>query len=106
MLAEAIGQGISRIDRVVNKSRFWQKYSQTILTDRQVKILNRLLDSAGDEFLDGINASKYKNLVKVSKATATRDLTELLAKGCIRQLSGGGRSTRYCVPVVSDLSMN
>lgn len=27
--------------------------------------------------------------------TATRDLTDLMEKGCLRQLPGGGRSTRY-----------
>lgn len=29
--------------------------------------------------------------------TATRDLADLLAKGCLQQLPGGGRSTRYRV---------
>lgn len=29
------------------------------------------------------------------KATATRHLSDLLEKGYLRQLSGGGRSTRY-----------
>jgi len=97
VLAEAMQQGINRIDRVVNKTRFWQLHSQTILTERQVKVLNRLLDSAGEEFSQGINASKYKSLARVSKATATRDLAELLAKECIQKLPGGGRSTRYCI---------
>lgn len=51
----------------------------------------------GEEFQQGINASKYKSLAGVSKATATRDLTELVNKGCLKQLPGGGRSTRYVV---------
>jgi len=29
------------------------------------------------------------------KATATRHLADLLAKGCIEKLAGGGRNTRY-----------
>jgi Fic family protein len=57
--------------------------------------LNRLLDRAGEEFPDGINARQYRALAGVSKATATRDLTDLLEKGCLRRLAGGGRSTRY-----------
>jgi len=32
---------------------------------------------------------------KVSKATATRHLTDLLTKGCLEKLPGGGRNTRY-----------
>ncbi|VAW57142.1 Fic domain protein, PA0574 type, partial [hydrothermal vent metagenome] len=97
VLANAMQQGQQRVARVINKSHFWQTHSQTILTARQNKVLNRLLDSAGEEFLQGINASKYKNLADVSKATATRDLTELVSKGCLTQLPGGGRSTRYAI---------
>jgi len=99
VLAQAIQQGQQRIARVINKSRFWQTHSQTILTARQNKVLNRLLDSAGEEFTQGINASKYKSLADVSKATATRDLTELVSKGCLNQLPGGGRSTRYAIKI-------
>ncbi len=95
VLAEAIKQGSFRIERIITKTRFWQRHSQTVLTARQVKVLNRLLDSAGDEFLQGINASKYQSLAKVSKATATRDLVDLLGKGCLTQLPARGRSTRY-----------
>lgn len=96
VIALAIEQGQQRIDRVINKARFWQRHSQTVLSERQIKILNRLLDGAGDEFEQGINATKYKNIVGVSKATATRDLTELVDKACLKQ-SGGGRSTRYSI---------
>jgi Fic family protein len=53
------------------------------------------LDSYGEEFANGINASKYRSLGKVSKATATRELADLVNKGCLVKLPGGGRSTRY-----------
>ncbi len=49
-----------RIERVISKTRFWKTHSQTILSKRQIKVLNRLLDSAGEEFMLGINASKYQ----------------------------------------------
>jgi len=104
VLAQAMQQGLARIERVINKTRFWQNHSQTVLSERQVKVLNRLLDGAGDEFVQngvdiGINASKYKSLTNVSKATATRDLAELVSKGCLKQLPGGGRSTRYAIQI-------
>lgn len=102
VLAQAMQQGQQRIDRVINKARFWQAHSQTVLSARQIKVLNRLLDSTGDEFEQGINTSKYKNLTDVSKATATRDLSELVIKGCLKQLAGGGRSTRYTINVGSN----
>jgi len=94
-LEEALQQALLRVDRVLGKTRFWQKQAMTVLTERQVKVLNRLLDTAGEAFEQGITASKYQSMTKVSKATATRDLTELLDKGCLRKLPGGGRSTRY-----------
>jgi Fic family protein len=97
VLAQAMQQGSQRIERVIDKTRFWQRHSQTILNKRQIKILNRLLDSAGEEFIQGINASKYQSLTKISKATATRDLAELVAKGCLKQRPGGGRSTKYAI---------
>jgi Fic family protein len=81
------------------KSQFWYCHAQTVLSARQIKVLNRLLDNLGDEFIGGINASKYKGIAGVSIATATRELTELLKKNCIIQLDGGGRSTRYNVNI-------
>ncbi|MDZ7842149.1 MAG: Fic family protein [Gammaproteobacteria bacterium] len=97
VLEEALQQSLSRVDRVLDKSRFWQRHATSVLNERQIKVLNRLLDGADETFRDGINAAKYKSTAKVSKATATRDLADLLEKGCLRKLSGGGRSTRYAV---------
>lgn len=97
VLDDAITSGLQRFERVLNKTRFWQQHAQTVLSERQIKVLNRLLDSQGEEFTQGINASKYQALAKVSKATATRELADLLQKNCIARLPGGGRSTRYAV---------
>ena len=96
-LIQALQQGLDRIKRVIVKANFWQVHSQTVLTGRQVKVLNRLLDFSGEQFEQGINAGKYKSLAKISKATATRDLTDLVEKGCLIQLPAGGRSTRYAI---------
>ena len=96
VLAQAIQQGLHRIERVIDKTRFWHTHSQTALSEQQIKVLNRLLDGSGDEFIEGINANKYQGITKVSKATATRHLTELLEKGCLVKI-GGGRSTRYAI---------
>jgi Fic family protein len=102
VLEDALKQGQACFDRVLKKTRFWQRHSQTLLTERQIKVLNRLLDvgaalEGAEGFEQGINAEKYKSQVKVSKATATRDLTDLLEKGCLTKLPGGGRSTRYVI---------
>ena len=99
VLKQALLKGQYRIKRVLAKSKFWHAHAQTVLNERQIKVLNRLLDNFGDEFVEGINASKYKGIAGVSKATATRDLTDLVNKNCIIQLEGGGRSTRYHVNI-------
>lgn len=99
-LQEALQQALQRISRVLAKTRFWQQHGASALTERQVKVLNRLLDTGGESFSLGINARQYQAIANVSKATATRDLAELLEKGCLYKLPGGGRSTRYGVAVI------
>jgi Fic family protein len=99
---DALKQGQVRFDRVLQKTRFWQHHGQTPLIERQIKVLNLLLESGAAQedaegFEHGINAEKYKSLTRVSKATATRDLTDLLNKGCLKKLPAGGRSTRYAI---------
>lgn len=83
------------IDRVLDKSRFWQRHRAQELSAEQVKVLNRLLDGGERGFANGISASQYQAVARVSKATATRHLSDLLEKGLIERLQGGGRSTRY-----------
>ena len=79
----------------MQKARFWQRHSQTELNARQRKVLNRLLDAGLTGFEGRINTRKYTALAKVSKATASRELTDLLGKGCLVKRSGGGRNTAY-----------
>jgi Fic family protein len=56
---------------------------------------NSLLGVDRGGFVDGISAAQYQKVAKVSKATATRHLADLLEKGCLMRMEGGGRSTRY-----------
>lgn len=105
-LLQSLEQALARIDRVLGKARFWQRHRQQVLSSEQIKVLNRLLD--GDlfnprgGFVDGISAAQYQAVAKVSKATATRHLRDLLEKGCLLRLPGGGRSTRYQVSWPAD----
>jgi len=98
-LLDSLHQATKRIDRVLAKARFWQQHRAKELSPEQVKVLNRLLDGSllSDKpgFEGGISAAQYQAVAKVSKATATRHLADLLDKGCLQKLPGGGRSTRY-----------
>ncbi|TBU78704.1 Fic family protein [Phytopseudomonas daroniae] len=94
---KSLEQALARIDRVLAKARFWQAHRGQALSTEQVKVLNRLLDGGERGFEEGISAAQYQVVAKVSKATATRHLSDLFDKGCIVRLPGGGRSTRYQV---------
>lgn len=94
-LLRSLQQAMARIESVLGKARFWQAHREAELSAEQTKVLNRLLDGGERGFEGGISAAQYQAVAKVSKATATRHLAELLAKGCLQRLPGGGRSTRY-----------
>ena len=96
-LNESLEQTLKRIQRTLLKSTFWQTFSELDLHEGQRKVLNRLLDGGDNGFEHGISASQYQKVAKVSRATATRHLTDLLEKGCLVKLNGGGRNTRYRV---------
>lgn len=94
-LLRSLQQAITRIDSVLGKTRFWQAHRESDLSAEQIKVLKRLLDGGERGFEQGLSAGQYQAVAKVSKATATRHLAELLDKGCLQRLPGGGRSTRY-----------
>lgn len=94
-LLRSLQQAMARIELVLGKARFWQNYRSQALSPEQAKVLNRLLDGGEKGLEEGISAAQYQAVAKVSKATATRHLADLLDKGCLIRLPGGGRSTRY-----------
>lgn len=94
-LNTTLQMALAIIDRTLQKRRFWQQFQTDNFSAEQRKILNRLLDGGERGFEGGISAAQYQKAAKVSKATATRHLSDLLSKGCIEKLPGGGRSTRY-----------
>ena len=100
-LLQSLEQAMARIDRVLAKARFWHSHRTDELSTEQIKVLNRLLDGGTRGFEEGISAAQYKAVAQVSKATATRHLSDLLSKGCIVRLPGGGRSTRYVIAPVN-----
>lgn len=101
-LSRSLHKAMTQIESVLGKTRFWQAHRASALTPEQTKVLNRLLDGGERGFEHGISAAQYQTVAKVSKATATRHLAELLEKGCLERLPGGGRSTRYRIHYPAD----
>jgi Fic family protein len=96
-LLTSVESAINAIDRTLAKTAFWQRFNDTPFSAEQRKVLNRLLDGGPTGFENGISAAQYQKVSKVSKATATRHLADLVAKGFIEKMPGGGRSTKYKV---------
>lgn len=90
-LAMAVNTAQHTLDAVLAKTRFWQRWVTTPLNERQVKLLNRLLDG----FEGKLNSSKWAAIAKCSPDTALRDINELLTHGVLRKSAAGGRSTSY-----------
>jgi len=83
------------IAKVLAKASFWKYFSQTALSDRERKVVNVLLNAGKDEFKGGLTTRKYSSIAKVSRATAFREITNLVEKKVILQNSSKGRSTSY-----------
>lgn len=93
-LHRAVDQAQHTLDTVLVKTRFWQRWaapSSAPLNERQVKLVNRLLDG----FEGKLTSSKWAAIAKCSPDTALRDITDLLARGILRKSDAGGRSTSY-----------
>ena len=90
-LQRALDSAQLTLDAVLVKARFWQHWATTPLNERQVKLLNRLLDG-----FDGkLTSSKWAAIAKCSQDTALRDISELLTRGVLKKSASGGRSTSY-----------
>lgn len=90
---EAEGQ----IEFTLKKTKFFDRFKDQ-LNDRQLIVIRRMLEEGPKGFEGGMNARKYIGLTNTSKATATRDMQQLLESGAF-MLAGtaGGRSTSYQV---------
>ena len=82
------------VDFVLAKTRFYETYENQ-LNARQAKMVSRVFDEGRKGFEGGITTKKYEAITQCPNRTASRDLSDLAAKGIIIPLPGGGRTTRY-----------
>lgn len=93
-LAAAAATNSAVIDAVQRKAAFWWSHRHSGFNSRQQKLLNRLLDAEPEGFTGGMTLRKAIGLTKVSRATAWRDLSELVEQQAIEPI-GEGRSRAY-----------
>ena len=88
---ESINQATTTLASVRFKAKFWERFTQLPLNERQIKILNLLLD----DFYGKLTSSKYAKICKCSQDTANRDINQLLKQDVLIKNEGGGRNTSY-----------
>ena len=81
------------IQFTIQKTQIFDTFSKQ-LNESQLKVVKRMFDEGHEGFIGGMNAEKYMRIAKVSKATATRHLSQMVEIG-IFKIEGKGRATRY-----------
>ncbi|MBN8519981.1 MAG: Fic family protein [Candidatus Accumulibacter sp.] len=92
-LLRAVDAAEETLAAVLTKASFWQRWAGTPMNERQIKLLNRLLDG----FEGKLTSSKWAAIAKCSSDTALRDIHELLQRGVLVRSNAGGRSTHYAL---------
>ncbi len=94
-LQSAIEGAQETLTDVLGKARFWERFAKEPLNERQIKILNRLMD----DFEGKLTTSKWAKIAKCSQDTAYRDILDLIERGALQKEAGGGRSTSYSLVI-------
>jgi len=90
----AIRRSEDILDGVFTRSEFWRTHEHLQLTDRQKKVINRLLEVGPDGFEGGLSTKQYASMTHTSKGTAFRELDQLFEWGILQRI-GNGRSVHY-----------
>lgn len=97
LFTRAIKNSEGTIELALSIAKFWKTHSQSVLNERQLKVVNRLLEAGPGGFEGGMTNRKYVGLTKVSPETAKRDLKELEDRKILKRNEGGGRSVSYSI---------
>jgi Fic family protein len=90
---EAQNNTLRRVDFYVAKAKFYDRLRGK-LNKRQAKAIARMFREGIDGFKGGLSADKYITITGAARATATRDLQDLVEKSALTK-SGELRHTRY-----------
>ena len=93
-LSAAAEHNAAVVNAVRAKALFWWSHRHHSFNPRQQKLLNRLLDAEPEGFEGGLTLRKAIGLTRTSRATAWRDLRELVELEALEPI-GAGRSSAY-----------
>lgn len=86
---------LDRVSFYIAKAHFYDRY-RGAFNPRQEKVIARLFEAGPEGFIGGLSADNYLAITRTSRATATRDLQDLVDKGALTR-SGQLRFTRYAL---------
>jgi Fic family protein len=92
-ILDAQNNTMRRVDFYVAKAKFYESFRDQ-LNERQAKVIARVFREGIDGFKGGLSAENYISISKTSRATATRDLQDLVQKSVLTK-TGELRHTRY-----------
>lgn len=90
-LEDALNSSDIILSKVFYKHKFWTKFASETLNNRQILLINKLLDDLKGQ----LTTSKWAKIAKCSQDTALRDIQDLLNKKILQKNLSGGRSTNY-----------
>lgn len=82
---KAVEHANNTLDLVLATAHFWRRMATIPINERQIKVLNRLLDG----FEGKLTTSKWAALAKCSQDTALRDITELMQHEVLQRAAAG-----------------
>lgn len=102
-IERAAHAALAQMQAAIEKTRYFAMLRdlQPSLTASQLKILGKLFEAQPEGFLGDMSTSKYVNITGQSRATAYRELTEMVHLGLLEQY-GQGRGVRYRLVVMND----
>jgi Fic family protein len=89
-LARAIDASQHVAERTRRAAEFWKTHASVDLNERQRNVLHRVLGN----FDGDLNLRKYIAISGAARATAQRDLGDLVARGLLSPV-GSGKATHY-----------
>lgn len=94
-ILEAQRVTLARVGFSVVKAKFYERYRGQF-NERQDKVIARMFREGIEGFKGGLSAENYIAIARTSRATATRDLADLVLKGALSR-TGERRHTRYAL---------
>ncbi len=87
----AIDAAEATADRVIARARFWHVHADQGFSERQRKVLSKLLEG----FEGGMTSRKWAAISGCSIDTAQRDINDLVRRNLLIRNPGGSKSTSY-----------